>query len=90
MDLAGARLAEHRDQCALGVPADDGIVDHDDPAAGDGVPERAGSLDARLPDGLAGLDEGPAGEFLTSPWPKGMPLASAKPIAAGVPDSGAG
>ncbi len=28
--------------------------------------------------------------FLTSPWPNGMPLASAKPIAAGVPDSGTG
>ena len=25
---------------ALGVPADDGIIDHDDPAVGDGVPER--------------------------------------------------
>ena len=59
--LTGARLAEHGDQRALGGPADDSVVDHHEPAAGDGVPERVQlQLDAPLPDGLAGLDEGPA------------------------------
>src|ERR1017187_5515117 len=54
-------LAQHGHDRLLGVAADDGVVHHDHALAGDHVAERIQlEPDATLPDGLAGLDEGPA------------------------------
>ena len=56
--LEGAGLAQHPDQRALGVAADDRVVDHDQPLAADDVAQRVElEPDAQLPDGLARLDE---------------------------------
>ena len=59
MHLAGARLAEHPDQGALGVAAHDRVVDDDQPLALDHVAQRVQlEPDAELADRLARLDEG--------------------------------
>ncbi len=61
MDLEGAGLPEHPDLGALGVAADDRVVDDDDPLAADHVLEGVElEADAELAERLAGLDEGAA------------------------------
>ena len=40
MDLGSARLTQHADQCALGVAADDRVVDDDEPLAPDHLAQR--------------------------------------------------
>ena len=61
MHLEGAGLAEHPHLGALGVAADDRVVDDDDPLAADHVLEGVElEADAELAQGLAGLDEGAA------------------------------
>ena len=74
------------------LPRTIGVVDDDEPLAGDDVPQRVQlEPDAELPDRLAGLDEGAADVgVLDQPLPVRDPEASAYPIAAGVPDSGTG
>ena len=59
--FGGARLAQHPDDRALRVAAHDRIIHHNDPLAGDDIPQRVQlEADAALPDRLARLDEGPA------------------------------
>ena len=61
MHLAGAGLAEHPDQGALGVAAHDRVVHDHQPLAAHHVLERVElEPDAELAQGLAGLDEGAA------------------------------
>ena len=61
MHLGRSRLAQHADQGALGVAAHDGVIDDDQPRAGDHVSQRIQlQPDAQLADRLARLDEGPA------------------------------
>ena len=61
MNLPRSGLAEHTHQGALGVAADDGVVDHHEPLARYDLLERVQlQADAELADGLAGLDEGAA------------------------------
>ena len=61
MHFGGAGLAQHGDDGALRVAADDGVVDDHDPLAGDDVPQRVQlQPDAELADRLARLDEGAA------------------------------
>ena len=61
MDLEGTGLAQHPHLGALGVAADDRVVDDDDPLAADHVLEGVElEADAELAQGLAGLDEGAA------------------------------
>ena len=58
MHLEGAGLAQHPDLGALGVAADDRVVDDDQPLAADHVLEGVElEPDAELAQGLAGLDE---------------------------------
>src|SRR5690606_21385372 len=59
VDLGRARLAEHADQGALGVAADDRVVDDDQPLALDHFLERIQlQANTELPDRLRRLDEG--------------------------------
>src|SRR5580765_3372341 len=59
--LGGAGLTEHPDERALGVAADDRVVDHDEPLAADDLAQRVElEPDTELADGLRGLDEGAA------------------------------
>ena len=61
MHLAGAGLAQHPGDCALGVAAHDRVVDDDQSLAGDDLGQRVEfQAQAELPDCLRGLDEGPA------------------------------
>ena len=59
MHLGRARLAQHPHDGALGVAADDRVVDDHKALALDDVAQRVQlQPDAQLPDGLRGLDEG--------------------------------
>ena len=60
VDLGGAGLAQHPDDLAGRVAADDRVVDDDDPLAGDDLRQRVElQPQAALAQLLAGLDEGP-------------------------------
>ena len=58
MHLGGAGLAQHADECTLGIAADDGIIHHDELLAVDDLAQRVElQADAELTQGLGGLDE---------------------------------
>ena len=61
MDLQRTGLAQHPDQCALGVTPHDRVVDDDEALTADDLFERVElEPDAQLSNGLGRLDEGTA------------------------------
>ena len=61
MHLSGAGLAQHADESALGIAANDGIIHHDQLLAVNDLAQRVElQADAQLAQGLSRLDEGAA------------------------------